>query len=64
MEAGTVLTGVNIMKKTYSTPVLRSQQIRLGVFGDYGQDGGHHHRDHDAPPQPLRVVGSFDLHLD
>lgn len=27
-------------KKTYTTPELKSQKVQLGVFGDYGQDGG------------------------
>jgi hypothetical protein len=39
------------MRKAYQKPVLRSQGIQLGVFGDYGRDGG-------------AVVDTFELHLD
>jgi hypothetical protein len=64
------------MRKTYNTPVLRSQRIQLGVFGSYGQGGdgghGHHHggggHEHghgdSSMPQPIRVVSSFELNLD
>jgi len=45
------------MRNIYHPPVLRSQQIELGVFGDYGQDG-------DVVPQPVRVVDRFEVHLD
>jgi hypothetical protein len=46
----------SIMRKSYQAPVLRSQRLELGVFGDYGQDGN------DVPPQPPRVDG-FEAHM-
>jgi hypothetical protein len=45
------------MRKSYHAPVLRSQRLELGVFGDYGQNGN------DVPPQPPRVDG-FELRLE
>jgi hypothetical protein len=47
------------MRKIYSTPVLQSHHLDLGVFGDYGQGGGA-----DVVPTPNRVVDHFELHLD
>ncbi len=45
------------MRKRYSTPVLISRRLEIGVFGDYGQGG-------DVVPTPVRVVDAFELHLE
>ncbi len=47
------------MRKTYPAPVLRSQRLALGVFGDYGQGA-----DDSGVPRPNRVVDQFEVHLD
>jgi hypothetical protein len=46
------------MKRSYSTPILLSRRLELGVFGDYGQDGGN-----DVVPEPDRFDG-FELRLE
>jgi len=43
----------------YHAPVLRSQLLVLGVFGDYGQGGGG-----TDDPRPVRVVDRFELHME
>jgi hypothetical protein len=50
------------MRKIYSTPILRSQRIKLGVFGDYGQEGGGGGTNID--PVPIKIIDTFELHLE
>jgi hypothetical protein len=47
------------MRKVYHRPVLRSQRLELGIFGDYGQGGGD-----DIGPRPIRVIDRPELHMD
>lgn len=47
------------MRKVYHTPIVHTQQLTLGVFGDYGQGGNI-----ETPPQPNRVVDRFEMHMD
>jgi hypothetical protein len=46
------------MRKVYHTPIVHTQKLTLGVFGDYGQGGEVN------PPQPNRVVDRFEMHMD
>jgi len=48
------------MRRNYSTPVLRSQRLELGVFGDYGQGGG----EGEVTPRPTPAIDRFEIHLD
>ena len=47
------------MKKSYSTPTLSTRRMQLGVFGDYGQDGGS-----DVIPVPIKVIDRPEIRLE
>ncbi len=46
------------MKKTYRKPELKTRKIELGVFGEYGRNGGN------INPSPVNVIGDLDLHME
>jgi hypothetical protein len=56
------------MKKIYHTPVLRSQRLELGLFGDYGQGGGGGEGGGNGGevvvPTPIKVVDFFELNME
>jgi len=45
--------------KKYTKPVLKSQKMELGVFGDYGGDDGT-----DDPIKPIGDVERFRLRME
>lgn len=47
------------MKKNYSAPSLSTRRLQLGVFGDYGQDGGS-----GIDPVPVKVIEHYEIHLE
>lgn len=47
------------MKKRYHTPALSTRRLQLGVFGDYGQDGGS-----DIIPVPIKVIERPEIRLE
>jgi hypothetical protein len=51
------------MRKYYKVPVLRTQRLELGVFGDYGQDDGGDGSTH-VVPVPIKIIDGFELHLE
>ena len=48
------------MKKQYTAPALSVQEMKLGVFGDYGNGGG----DDGGDVRPIRVIDRFDIRMD
>lgn len=48
------------MKKQYSAPKLNVQDMKLGVYGDYGNGGG----DGDGGNRPVKIVDRFDIHME
>lgn len=46
-------------KKTYTRPALKTEEVKLGVFGDY-QKNVHHPGKRD----PLLPIDSLDLHIE
>ncbi|MEZ4387924.1 MAG: hypothetical protein R3D98_10190 [Candidatus Krumholzibacteriia bacterium] len=48
------------MKKQYIAPQLNVQDMKLGVFGDYGNGGG----DDGGNVRPIRIVDRFEIHMD
>ena len=47
-------------KKEYMKPLLRSQEIELGVFGDYGEEGDDE-QDDDGLPIRITVIENLRL---
>jgi len=47
------------MKKQYSAPTLNVQEMNLGVFGDYGNDG-----DEGGNVRPIKLIERFDVRMD
>ena len=45
-------------KRAYSTPVLTSQKMELGVFGDYGPDIGV------VDPKPIKKLRPLGLNME
>ena len=48
------------MRKPYSTPELVCQEMQLGVFGNYGDDGGGGSSD----PSPIKIIERFQMRMD
>ena len=46
-------------KNEYTKPLLKSRKVELGVFGDYGDDGGG-----DDDPRPIKIIPYDNLHLE
>ncbi len=47
------------MKKPYQKPVLKTNKIELGVFGDYGGGKGG-----EIDPSPVDVIRDLQLHME
>ncbi len=47
------------MKKQYSAPTLNVQEMKLGVFGDYGYGG-----DDGDNVRPIKLIERFDVRMD
>lgn len=52
--------GVYVMRKPYSTPEVICQQMQLGVFGNYGDDGGGGNDD----ITPIKIIERFQMRMD
>jgi len=51
------------MRKVYETPAISSQDVQLGVFGNYGEgDGTDTGRPVDITP--IKIIDRFQLRMD
>jgi len=48
-----------VMRKPYMTPTMRTQELKLGVYGNYGDDGGG-----DDGHHPIKYVERFQLRME
>ncbi len=48
------------MKKQYNAPALNVQDMQLGVFGDYGSDGGGD----GGEIHPVKIIERYNLNME
>ena len=48
------------MRKPYSTPELVCQEMQLGVFGNYGDNGSGG----SDNPSPIKIIERFQMRMD
>lgn len=51
-------------KKIYVKPAMVTRTVALGVFGNYGNNGGGKDRDGDITPLPIRIVTDQKLRME